>query len=979
MRQLRLLIVLLGSLFVLASASYGQLSEGGTPKSFQVATSKALGDARIMATVDVAAMLAEDDIEEQEGLPFRFGAPFDVSYDLKKSGEWMEFPDGSAIWRLRIVSQGAYSINLIYDNFYLPPGGELFVYSEDREMITGAFTERNNKKSGLFATAPVKGGDITVEYYEPANVRGDGHFTITRIVHAYKDVFNFGGDKYDKAYGSSGSCNNNVNCAVGDDWQTESRAVAMVLLGNGTRWCSGSMINNVRQDETPYFLTANHCLNGEENWIIMFRYESSGCSNSDGPTSYTVHGTTLRATNTYSDFALVELSETPPTSYNISYVGWSNVDVAASSAVGIHHPSGDIKKISFEDDPLTSTTYLGTSGDSHWRVEDWDDGTTEGGSSGSALFDPNHKLVGQLHGGYASCTSQTSDWYGKFSDSWDYGSNASTRLRDWLDPDNTGVTILNGYDPFESPIPVANFSGSPTSGSYPLTVDFTDLSSGSPTSWDWDFGDGAGTSTAQNPSYTYAAVGTYTVTLTAANANGSDTKVETDYITVTEPGASTNAYALSDIPVYGTVSGDFGNTVSSDNSYEIITEELSNTNIRKATSRAEHKWTFNVGSGGSTMAFYVEAYRTNNTDGDDFTFAYSTNDATYTNLVTVASASEQVYSAAMPAGITGTVYVRVVDTNRARKKTSLDAVYVDQVYVQYETSAGPPVAAFSGSPTSGNYPLTVDFTDVSTGAPDTWSWDFGDGTGTSSAQNPSYTYNAVGVYTVTLTATNSYGSDTRIETDYITVSEPGSNFSHVNSMTVGRRATGRRSKGTCTVTIFDQAGGPLANATVYVSYDGPNSGSRSGLTAGDGTVDFESAGVKSPSGEWCFEVTDVTHATYTYDAAANVVTRACESGPVFKDEKNWNQSLPTEFALQQNQPNPFNPTTEIAFNLPQPSAIALEVYNIAGQRVARLAEGMYPAGDHIVTWNASSFASGVYLYRLNTGSVVLTKKMILLK
>ncbi|MBU8934277.1 MAG: PKD domain-containing protein [candidate division Zixibacteria bacterium] len=975
MKQLRILMYILAVLCLFAATSFAQLSKGGTPQSFQQ-PSKSLIDARVMAPVDVEAMLVEDDIEEQEGLPFRFGAPHDVNYSLQSSGEWEKLPDGSAIWRLRIVSEGAYSINLIYDNFYLPPGAELFVYSEDREMILGAFTGRNNKSSGLFATAPVKGDDITVEYYEPADVQGQGHFTITRIVHAYKDIFGFGGDKYDKAYGSSGSCNNNVNCPEGADWQLESRAVAMVLLGNGTRWCSGSMINNVRQDETPYFLTANHCLSGEENWIIMFRYESPTCVNEDGPTNYTVHGTTLRASNSYSDFALVELSEIPPTNYNIFYVGWSNVDVAASNAVGIHHPSGDIKKISFENDPLTSTTYLGTSGESHWRVENWDDGTTEGGSSGSALFDPSHKLVGQLHGGYASCTSPTADWYGKFSDSWDYGSSASTRLRDWLDPDNTGTTILNGYDPFGETVPVANFSGSPTSGNYPLTVDFTDLSTGTPTSWDWDFGDGVGTSTAQNPSYIYEAVGVYTVTLTATNSFGSDTKIETGYITVTEPGVTEKAYAQSETSVLGTFSGTFANTFASDNSYEVITEGISSSHPRKTTSEAEHRWTFSINGSGSNYMFYVETYRTANSEGDDFAFAYSTDGVNYNSLVTVASTTEQVYSVALP-NLSGTVYVRVTDGNRSWGNTSLESIFVDQMYFEYETTPGPPVAEFSGAPTSGPAPLDVSFTDLSTGSPTSWAWTFGDG-GTSTAQNPNYTYTANGTYTVSLTATNAYGSDGETKVDYITVADQSFDM-HVDDIAVGRRKVGPNYLGTCTVTILEASDLAVSGATVYVTATGPTGGSYSGATGADGTVYFETAGFKKPPGEWCFEVTDVTHATYTYDAGANVVTRACESGPVYKSQKDGNQSLPTEFTLEQNYPNPFNPTTDIQFSLPEAGYIKLEVYNLVGQRVTVLAEGEFSTGNHTATWDASRFASGVYFYRLSTETMILTKKMVLLK
>lgn len=438
-----------GVAILISSTATAQVSKEGIPPSFGVALKSTI-DTRIMPAVDVEAFLAEDEKEEEDGLPFRFGAPFDVDYNLYNSGSWEELPDGSGLWRLKIISEGAYSINLLYSMFYLPEGGEFYVYSEDREMVLGAFTEENNKEYNKFATAPVKGNVTILEYHEPADMRGVGEITLSRVVHGYKDIFNFGGTKWDKGFGSSGSCNNNVNCPEGDPWRDEIRSVAMVLLSGGTRWCSGSLVNNVRADQTPYFLTANHCLNQEQYWIIMFNYQSPSCENINGPTYMTVQGTTLKATWQTSDFALLELSERPPDSYNVYYAGWSNIDVASQSSTAIHHPAGDIKKISFDYDPVTSANYLQTSGTTHWRIGNWEDGTTEGGSSGSPLFDQNHHVVGQLHGGYASCTSITPDWYGKFSLSWTGGGSSATRLKDWLDPDNSGATTLDGYDPYAS-------------------------------------------------------------------------------------------------------------------------------------------------------------------------------------------------------------------------------------------------------------------------------------------------------------------------------------------------------------------------------------------------------------------------------------------------------------------------------------------------------------------------------------------------
>ncbi len=402
-----------------------------------------------MGYVDVEALLVEDSIEAEMGLPYRFGYAFDVDYTLENVGTWDSLPDGGRIWRFKITCPEAYSINLIYDYFWLPEGAQFFIYNPDHSMILGAFTSQNNKEHRKFSTSLVQGDISILEYYEPADVEAPGIINISRVVHGYKNFFSYKGVDEALGFGGSGSCNNNVNCPEGEPWQDEKRAVAMVVLQGGTRWCSGALVNNVRQDLTPYFLTANHCLGSEATWIIMFNYESPSCENIDGPTWMTISGTTRRASNSYSDFGLVELSSAPPDSYDVHFCGWTTSDVPADSSVGIHHPSGDIKKISFDYDPLTSTNYLGGpgSGDTHWRVAVWDDGTTEGGSSGSPLFDPGHHIVGQLHGGYASCTNLDADWYGKFGKSWDHGSTSATRLKDWLDPDNTGTTSLNGIDP----------------------------------------------------------------------------------------------------------------------------------------------------------------------------------------------------------------------------------------------------------------------------------------------------------------------------------------------------------------------------------------------------------------------------------------------------------------------------------------------------------------------------------------------------
>ena len=142
-----------------------------------------------------------------------------------------------------------------------------------------------------------------------------------------------------------------------------------------------------------------------------------------------------------------EISPSQPNpAWKVTYAGWDRSGAEATTAVAIHHPATDEKRISFEFQPTTTTDYLGTSvpgAGTHVRVEDWDIGTTEPGSSGSPLFDQDHRVIGQLHGGYAACGNDDADWYGRFSVSWNGGGSPSTRLSDWLDPIGSGATTVD--------------------------------------------------------------------------------------------------------------------------------------------------------------------------------------------------------------------------------------------------------------------------------------------------------------------------------------------------------------------------------------------------------------------------------------------------------------------------------------------------------------------------------------------------------
>ena len=488
-----------------------------------------------MPEIDLARLQAEDVVNDpRKDIPWRFGENQFVNFNTTNSGLWNTLENGDKLWRLKIKCPGALTINLTFDRYILPPGAKLFVYNTDQSQVIGAFTELNNQEDFEFATTLVRGEELMIEYFEPENVPFPGELSLYRITHGYRDAYDFA-----KSLGSSGSCNNNVACPEAAGWENEIRSVCMLVSG-GSGFCSGALVNNTNNNGTPYILTANHCYSSPGSWVFWFNWQSPTCTNpSSSPAYNSISGATLIARNADSDFCLVQMSSTPPTSYNVYYSGWNRENIASTSSVGIHHPSGDIKKISFDYNPNTSSDYEPATylADSHWKITQWDDGTTEGGSSGSPLFDQNHRIKGQLHGGWASCTSLTADFYGKFSMSWDRGTTTATRLKDWLDPTNISGLTLNGYDPnVTTDPPVANFSASNTNPAVNNQVNFTDISSNNPTSWSWSFSPStvtylnSTTSTTRNPQVSFNQPGYYTVTLIATNTYGSDTEIKTNYI-----------------------------------------------------------------------------------------------------------------------------------------------------------------------------------------------------------------------------------------------------------------------------------------------------------------------------------------------------------------------------------------------------------------------------------------------------------------
>lgn len=411
-----------------------------------------------LAELDMKAIEAEDEAARIQGEPPRYAIPMPVSVTPATDGTWEDGLDANGrpvrVWRFRTGCDNARNINLGFTRFRLPESATLFVYSPDLAHVVRGFTARDNNVADQLWTPPVPGNEVVVELAVSPKEADRVVLELGSVNPGYRT---FGKDIGGGESALSGSCNVDVVCPEGDAWRDEIAAVAVISTG-GSRFCTGFMVNNVRQDLTPYFMTAAHCnvtAGNAPSLVAFWNYENSTCrvpgstqsgGVGDGSLSQFNTGSTWLAAHSPSDFTLVRLNSQPNAAWNVAYAGWDARAGDAPQSVCIHHPDTDEKRISFDNEAAATTSYLGNTvpGDgTHIRIIEWNLGTTEPGSSGSPLFNPQHQVTGQLHGGYASCTSDTSDWYGRMSVSWLGGGTSSSQLKVWLDPDNTGALQLN--------------------------------------------------------------------------------------------------------------------------------------------------------------------------------------------------------------------------------------------------------------------------------------------------------------------------------------------------------------------------------------------------------------------------------------------------------------------------------------------------------------------------------------------------------
>ncbi len=685
---------------------------------------------------------------------YLIGTNVPVSISSETHGTWTS-QDGYVTWRLHLSSPGAQALGVLYHSFRIPASAAFFVYHPDRNHKSRAYTAADNPGGDAFSTEVIVGESIILEYWAPAweatrpDIQLEGLTYIFREGHTFRP-------RNASDNGSSANCHVNVNCSEGNNWQDAKRGVAKIIVidGNAAGLCTGSLVNNTAQDCKNYFLTAQHCGAGAsatnfQQWQFYFNFESSNCSNltnsqANNVDNQVVTGCTKRATSadasgiSTSDFLLVEFNSAIPSNFNPFYNGWDRVNTPASSGVGIHHPNGDIKKISTYTTTLGNDSWNPSPSGTHWRVT-WagttnGHGVTEPGSSGSPIFNASRRIIGDLSGGGSFCNSvqpggQTSpDLYGKFSYSWESaGSSNARRLRPWLDPAATNPNTLDGRNACTgTPPPVG---GCDTVSRFLLGV-HTASALTAPGGTGWLAGNNSYNDLAKAeaflqtdfPSgyqltgfmlYFHAATGTGNITVKVWQANGAG-------------GAPGTVLAQGSVPISS------------------------------------------IPTNGSPLVLNLNT-----------PIPISSNFYIGLDLPTGTGNSVGLYTTAANEPANNSGWEQYSDGNWYSYETSYNAKFAHAIFAigcPQSTSGQAPVANFTGTPLTLPAGNNVTFTNTSTNNPTSYSWSFSPNTGityqngtSATSANPVVRFANAGQYSVTLTATNATGSDSETKTNYITV------------------------------------------------------------------------------------------------------------------------------------------------------------------------------------------------------------------
>jgi Trypsin len=447
MRKIIICVILFSGFYFKNNKLYAQLSEPGFPASLIYNLPKVNLPIVTLPYFDNNELIKSDTCAK---CGERYGVDAFSNFDFWEKSETKmveNLNEKVEIYRVKIVSPTAEALHVIFSHFQLEDNELLFIYSSNnKDRILGAYSKHNNKSDLVFMSNRIEGNELIIEVNRrpQKRVNKKGILKINNFIHVYKSRIQFG---------SALDCHQNVICAPWyNDFCNQIRSVVKLLHheSGGFFVCSGAVINNTNNNFDPLILTANHCVKDVDNfntWTAFFNFQSISCNPStNGNDLMLLRGIDIVVQdndwNSCPDIALIRLRDKIPAQYNVYFSGWNRNDWSDlpddEIGVGIHHPNGDVKKISEGDitNPLFSSCL---------KVN-WSSGYTEGGSSGSPLFVSTKEIVGAFSWSWHKndkCNHDANFFYSWIKNSWE-------DLQPHLAQNNEDALTTGGIDPLSA-------------------------------------------------------------------------------------------------------------------------------------------------------------------------------------------------------------------------------------------------------------------------------------------------------------------------------------------------------------------------------------------------------------------------------------------------------------------------------------------------------------------------------------------------
>lgn len=380
-----------------------------------------------------------------EKSPIRPAHHLQLNFERSSHGNWYRYNPGYRTWVLKIRIEEAKAIGLVISNVRL--GSTAKLYISNGNVVKGPFEQNNVPRSGIIPIDHLSGNEIAIEFNVPENESDPGDFRIETLSILKTTSNSSSREKTDSCY----------PCLAGTFFSRAKRSVVKITTfrQNESVMCTGVLINNTLSNAKPYILTANHCLLDQDDVdraVFTFNFDAADCGGIPRSDYASLIGGELLATSYAHDFSLVELEHPVPVSLHPYFAGWDLGDDTGRQISCIHHPQAGVKEVSIQNDAAEVSNYDVEGKDQRaenafWHVKNWDVGVTEAGSSGAPLFNQDQRIVGTLSGGSSRCGAPFNDYFQRISESWTHDDSPSKQLKHWLDPNFSGATTIDGFDP----------------------------------------------------------------------------------------------------------------------------------------------------------------------------------------------------------------------------------------------------------------------------------------------------------------------------------------------------------------------------------------------------------------------------------------------------------------------------------------------------------------------------------------------------